>query len=117
MLRRISEYQKDCCAHLLYSRTLILTVRLLCKLMHLIVVRYWSCSQPAEGSEHPACCLLIQHTYFYLERSTIPLWRKACLAIRLAVQEFKLYLLGLFLLEISHAFTVQTDHHFLKWLI
>ena len=59
-----------------------------------------------EGSEHPVA---------YYSRKLLPreerysTVEKECLAIRLAVQAFKVYLLG-------KPFTVQTDHRSLEWL-
>ena len=58
------------------------------------------------GSEHPVC---------YYSRKLLPreeryaTVEKECLAIKLAIQAFRVYLLG-------RPFTVQTDHRSLEWL-
>ena len=51
-------------------------------------------------------CVLLRHTYVLLRYSTV---EKVCLAIKLGIQAFRVYLLG-------RAFTVQTDYRALQWL-
>ena len=64
------------------------------------------CQQGDDGEEHPV---------YYYSRKFLPreerysVIEKECLAIRLAVDAFRVYLLG-------RSFVIQTDHRSLEWL-
>ena len=61
------------------------------------------CQQGDDGEEHPV---------YYYSRKFLPMeerYSEECLAIRLAVDAFRVYLLG-------RSFVIQTDHRSLEWL-
>ena len=58
------------------------------------------------GEEHPIACFSKKLLPREEKYSTV---EKECLAIKLAIQAFRVYLLG-------SRFTIQTDHRSLEWL-
>lgn len=59
-----------------------------------------------EGKDHPVACFSWKFLPREEKYSTV---EKECLAIKLGVQTFRVYLLG-------RVFTIQSDHRALEWL-